>query len=98
MSHLLRRSPYPHCNTVCVVASALHFTAGIGSSDCTQLLIDYGADVNTSDREGYTPLHMAAGYLHTSTVITLLVLALKLRFPSPVHIVLSRSEAAPGCT
>ena len=31
-----------------------------------------GADVDVQDPEGYTPLHMAAGYLHVETVEELL--------------------------
>lgn len=67
------------------LGSALHFTAAIGSSDCTQLLIDYGADANAADKDGYTPLHMAAGYLHTSTVITLLVRPRNTPSPLPMQ-------------
>lgn len=31
-----------------------------------------GADVDVADPEGYTPLHMAAGYLHVDVINTLL--------------------------
>ena len=31
-----------------------------------------GGDVNAADRDGYTPLHMAAGYLHNSVCTALL--------------------------
>jgi signal recognition particle 43 kDa protein len=33
---------------------------------------DLGGDANVQDPEGYTPLHMAAGYLHTDAVAALL--------------------------
>ena len=35
-------------------------------------LIREGAEVDLGDQEGYTPLHMASGYLHTSTICALL--------------------------
>ena len=56
----------------CCCCSALHFVAAIGSAKCCQLLIDAGADVNLQDREGYTPMHMAAGYMQTSAMQQLL--------------------------
>lgn len=34
--------------------------------------LDAGADVDVQDPEGYTPLHMASGYLHVETVGELL--------------------------
>ncbi|CAG9464332.1 unnamed protein product [Pedinophyceae sp. YPF-701] len=52
--------------------TALHFTAAVGSAECTRLLIDAGAEVDVADKDGYTPLHMAAGYMHVSTVRELL--------------------------
>jgi hypothetical protein len=43
--------------------SALHFASAVGATRCVRLLLDAGADPDLQDREGYTPLHMAAGYM-----------------------------------
>ncbi|KAK9833510.1 hypothetical protein WJX84_006217 [Apatococcus fuscideae] len=52
--------------------SGLHFAAAVGNPRCARLLLKAGADVDVSDKEGYTPLHMASGYFHTATVQVLL--------------------------
>ena len=39
---------------------------------CVQLLLAAGADADLQDREGYTPLHMAAGYSQTASMMALL--------------------------
>jgi signal recognition particle protein len=52
--------------------SALHFAAALGKADLVRRLIREGAEVDLGDKEGYTPLHMAAGYLHTSTIYALI--------------------------
>jgi hypothetical protein len=41
--------------------SALHFAAAVNAGPCIKLLLEAGADPDLQDREGYTPLHMAAG-------------------------------------
>lgn len=52
--------------------SALHFAAALGKADLVRRLVKEGAEVDLGDKEGYTPLHMAAGYLHTSTIYALI--------------------------
>lgn len=52
--------------------SALHFAAALGKADLVRRLVNEGAEVDLGDKEGYTPLHMAAGYLHTSTIYALI--------------------------
>ncbi|KAK9863353.1 hypothetical protein WJX84_001997 [Apatococcus fuscideae] len=52
--------------------SGLHFAAAVGNPRCARLLLKAGADVDVTDKEGYTPLHMASGYFHTATVQVLL--------------------------
>ncbi|XP_071098598.1 uncharacterized protein [Haliotis cracherodii] len=39
----------------------LFYAAGCGDEDVAELLVDMGLDVNTRDREGATPLHVACG-------------------------------------
>jgi hypothetical protein len=41
--------------------TALHFVAGLGNEECVQLLMEAGAEVEPADKEGFTPLHIAAG-------------------------------------
>lgn len=41
--------------------TALHFVAGLGKEECVQLLMEAGAEVEPADKEGFTPLHIAAG-------------------------------------
>lgn len=38
----------------------------------TSLLIAAGANVDAQDKDGYTPMHMAAGYSHTASLALLL--------------------------
>lgn len=40
---------------------AMHFVAGLGNEEAIQLLMEAGAEVEPSDKEGFTPLHIAAG-------------------------------------
>ena len=41
--------------------TALHGAAGIGANEIIQFLVDKGANLNTKDRGGYSPLAIAAG-------------------------------------
>jgi uncharacterized protein len=41
--------------------TALHGAAGIGANELIQFLVEKGANLNTKDRRGYTPLAIAAG-------------------------------------
>lgn len=52
--------------------SALHYTSGIGNIRCTKLLLANGAEVDLRDSDGYTPLHIASGYMHKDIVKALL--------------------------
>lgn len=52
--------------------SALHFAAALGKPDVCKMLTEAGADPDLQDKDGYTPLHMAAGYMHTSAMSALL--------------------------
>lgn len=61
----------PHC-VDSNERSALHFAAAIGQAKCCAMLCQAGADVDLSDKDGYTPLHMAVGYSHVATVKELL--------------------------
>ena len=46
--------------------TALHVAALGGRTDVTRLLLDHGADADTRDRAGLTPLDLAARYGHRS--------------------------------
>ena len=46
----------------------LHFMAGVGLAPACVLLIHYGAQVDTRDNDGLTPMHMAAGYANAQTL------------------------------
>ncbi|KAL4852722.1 Signal recognition particle protein [Chlorella vulgaris] len=52
--------------------SAVHFFAARGNAEVVQRLLKAGGEVGLADKEGYTPLHMAAGYMHTTTIAALL--------------------------
>ncbi|CAI5940273.1 unnamed protein product, partial [Closterium sp. NIES-64] len=52
--------------------SALHFSCGMASTECAIVLLESGAEVNVRDNEGFTPLHMAAGYGRSQSVELLL--------------------------
>ncbi len=53
-------------------ATALHIAAGFGRTECVQLLINRGAEVDSVDNEKWTPLHCASAKGHLQTVRTLL--------------------------
>jgi signal recognition particle protein len=67
LSGLISHLSSPHVSHThpppCHTCSALHFAAAVGATKCVKLLLDAGADPDLQDREGYTPLHMAAGYM-----------------------------------
>jgi ankyrin repeat protein len=50
----------------------LHFAARSGWVDVCRALIEYGADLNTRDEEGWTALHKAARNGHVETVALLI--------------------------
>ncbi len=52
--------------------SDLIIEAGFGEVDTVRILLNRGADVNTKDNYGFTPLIFAAKYGHTTTVKLLL--------------------------
>ncbi len=52
--------------------SALHLASRHGEDSIVRLLIEYGAVINTTDRDGHLPLHVAAMYGRTSVVRVLL--------------------------
>jgi ankyrin repeat protein len=52
----------------------LHFAARHGTAEIVKLVIDAGADVNSKDYEGWTPLHYAA-LRENSSAINLLLAA-----------------------
>ncbi|CAI7878419.1 unnamed protein product [Closterium sp. NIES-54] len=52
--------------------TALHFSCGMVSTECAIVLLESGAEVNVRDNEGFTPLHMAAGYGRSQSVELLL--------------------------
>ncbi|CAG2101522.1 unnamed protein product [Medioppia subpectinata] len=45
-------------------SSPLHLAAGYNNIECTQFLIEKGADVNSTDKGGLIPLHNSASYGH----------------------------------
>lgn len=45
-------------------SSPLHLAAGYNNIECTQFLLDKGADVNATDKGGLIPLHNSASYGH----------------------------------
>ncbi|MEW5297785.1 MAG: hypothetical protein WDW36_000969 [Sanguina aurantia] len=51
--------------------SGMHFAAALGSVDCTKIMVEAGADLDLQDVLGYTPLHMAAGYMYTAPMAVL---------------------------
>ena len=62
--------------------TALHYVAGRGSIECAKLLLDAarrvsGDDsgaglIDAQDKDGFTPLHLAAGYMHSDLVLFML--------------------------
>lgn len=52
--------------------SPLHKAAIVGCTDTCKVLIDYGADVNSTDKVGDTPLHKASQLEH-DTIVKLLL-------------------------
>eukprot|EP00884_Botryococcus_braunii_P011970 jgi/Botrbrau1/20774/Bobra.0156s0006.1 len=52
--------------------TGLHYAAGLGHLEASQLLVRAGSNVNALEREGYTPLHIAVGYSHFPVVQLLL--------------------------
>ncbi|XP_029384289.1 ankyrin repeat domain-containing protein 61 isoform X2 [Echeneis naucrates] len=53
-------------------ATALHLSVRYAVPSAVQILASYGADVNAVDSSGMTPLHMAAGILHTDITAILI--------------------------
>ncbi|XP_054166448.1 poly [ADP-ribose] polymerase tankyrase-2-like [Oppia nitens] len=45
-------------------STPLHLAAGYNNIECTQLLIEKGAEVNATDKGGLIPLHNSASYGH----------------------------------
>ncbi|XP_063076668.1 ankyrin repeat domain-containing protein 61-like isoform X2 [Engraulis encrasicolus] len=54
--------------------TALHLAVRYGALPAVAMLASYGANVNLADTVGMTPLHMAAGVLHTDIVACLIEL------------------------
>ena len=63
--------------------TALHFIAGRGSLECAKILVEAALKIcerpeelleliNIQDKDGYTPLHLAAGYMHSDFVLYML--------------------------
>ena len=52
--------------------SALHYSCGTGNVKCAKLLLVNGAEVDLRDKDGYTPLHIASGYMHKPIVSELI--------------------------
>ena len=81
--------------------SALHFACAVDAPDIVDLLINAGAEVDATDADGYTPLHMAAGYLNAACVRRLIAAEAETEVPdkdgrTPVDLVddLRRKYAA----
>ena len=54
-------------------SSALHFAAAAGSKETVQALLDLGADVNSTDAEGMTPLMVAGRYSTAPAILSALL-------------------------
>lgn len=52
--------------------TALFVAAMHGHNPCVQLLLDFGADIDSCDGSGSRPIHMAAAYGHLKTIKTLI--------------------------
>jgi ankyrin repeat protein len=52
--------------------SALHYAAYGGQTNAVRILLEHGADVNASDRHGFTSLHQAVRARHVEIVQLLL--------------------------
>ena len=57
----------PNCQTV-NGTTPLHFAARNGWKDCVQLLVEFKANLNTSDQRHWSPLHYACFAGHTEVV------------------------------
>lgn len=55
---LLKKGMDP--NRLSYGSSALHLATELGTVETMQVLVHYGADINSLDKEGMTPLHIAA--------------------------------------
>lgn len=52
--------------------TALHLCVRYMAQTAAQILVSYGADVNSINSCGMTPLHMAAGMLHKDMIASLI--------------------------
>ena len=61
---------------------ALHYIAGRGDIECAEMIIEAarrmsgdasgGGLIDAADKDGYTPLHLAAGYMHSDFLLFML--------------------------
>jgi len=52
--------------------SGLHYACGRGDVAVVEAMISCGAEIDALDQDGYTPLHIAAGYLHEQVISVLM--------------------------
>ncbi|KAM3859534.1 ankyrin repeat domain-containing protein 61-like [Diretmus argenteus] len=52
--------------------TAVHLSVRYAALPAVRILASYGADVNTMDRTGMTPLHKASGILHKDIIVSLI--------------------------
>uniref|UniRef100_A0A1B0FID0 Uncharacterized protein n=1 Tax=Glossina morsitans morsitans TaxID=37546 RepID=A0A1B0FID0_GLOMM len=47
----------------------LHYAAACGHLECVRILLEHGAEVNTTDSKGYTPLHVGCEYSEVTRLL-----------------------------
>lgn len=52
--------------------SGLHYACGRGDVEAVDAMLACGAEIDAVDKDGYTPLHIAAGYLHEEVISVLM--------------------------
>ena len=87
-------NPNSHSNR----ENALHFAVTLGCLDCVKALVEAGADVNATTRDGKTPLHLAKSRGQREIADYLLSHGVILPTPPPISRKLASADVGKGRT